>query len=114
MSEFDYEQERRLLSEMGRGVPASYCHVVWKTASGDDPCDYYDELDKARWSIRCVRRFRDGRLLAYSFASPNWRDVMPESAFPSIEEINADDEFLAAEISAGEFEAIWDRATASE
>lgn len=77
----------------------------------DEPIDFYDELDASRWSIRCVRRYRDGRLEAFSYASDNWRDKMPESSLPLVEVINQNPEFAAREISKDEFEDIWSQAT---
>jgi hypothetical protein len=65
----------------------------------------------SRWSIRCVRKYRDGRLEAFSYAGDNWRDEMPESSLPVVEEINQNPEFAAREISKDEFEAIWRQAT---
>jgi hypothetical protein len=95
------------------GPPASYFFGAWITAPDDEPVEWYDELDASRWSIRCVRRYRDGSLEAYSYASPNWRDVMPEAPVPDLEMINRDPEFAAKEISRAEFEAVWDIAARS-
>ena len=93
------------------GPPESYFHGVWFGAGEDDPIEYYDELDSSRWSIRCVRKYRDGSLEAFSYASENWRDKMSESSLPPVEVINQNPEFAAREISKDEFEAIWSRAT---
>ena len=75
--------------------------------------EYYDELDADRYSMRGVRKYRDGRLEACSYASESWRDEMPEGPFPPIDEINHDAEFSAKEISKAEFEAVWGLATRS-
>jgi hypothetical protein len=93
------------------GPPDSYFHGIWITAPEDMPCEYYDELDATRWSIRCVRKYRDGRLEAFSYASSNWRDVMPEIPIPPIASINEDSELSAEEISKAEFENVWNDAT---
>src|SRR5882724_2497942 len=50
------------------GPPACYFHGVWVGAPEDEAVEWYDELDALRWSIRCVRKFRDGSLKAYSYA----------------------------------------------
>ena len=92
------------------GPPEGYFHGVWFAAKEDEPIEYYDELDASRWSIRCVRKYRDGRLEAFSYASDNWRDKMPESSLPLVEVINQNPEFAAREISKDEFEAIWSQA----
>ena len=93
------------------GAADSYFHCIWTSAKADEPIGWYDELDASRCSIRCVRKFRGGRLEAYSYASDNWRDVMPEGPIPPIETINRDPEFFAREISRAEFEAVWSEAT---
>jgi hypothetical protein len=95
------------------GPPVSWFHGVWVTAPDDEAVDWYDELDPQRWSIRCVRRFRDGSLKACSYASPDWRDEMPEASLPPLEEINDNPEFVAKEISKAEFEVVWEEAIRS-
>jgi hypothetical protein len=95
------------------GPPESYFYGVWIDATEDEPCEYYDELDGARWSVRCVRKYRDGRFEAYSYASDNWRDVMPEAPIPPLADINAQEKFSAKEISKAEFETVWDQANRS-
>jgi hypothetical protein len=92
------------------GPPTSYFHCIWLPAQEDEPFEFYDELDASRWSTRCVRRFRDGSLKACSYSSADWRDEMPETAFPNPDEINKNPEFIAKEISKAEFEAIWQNA----
>jgi hypothetical protein len=93
------------------GPPVSWFHGVWVSAADDEPVDWYDELDAQRWSIRWVRKYRDGSLKAYSYASPNWRSEMPERPIPPVEEINENPDFLARQISRDEFQANWDEAT---
>lgn len=95
------------------GPPQSYFHCVWIDAREDEPVDWFDELDALRWSIRCVRRYRDGRFEAYSYASDNWRDVMPEAPVPPLAVINQDSQFSAKEISKAEFEIVWNLANGS-
>ena len=92
------------------GPPVSWVHGVWVSAPEDEPVDWFDELDALRWSIRCVRRFRDGSLRAGCYASSDWRDQMPEAPIPSLEEINGNPEFRAKEITKEEFEILWEEA----
>jgi len=92
------------------GAPDSYFHAVWLAAEEHEPVDWYDELDAKRYPLRCIRRYRDGRLEAFSYASDNWRDVMPEGPFPPITEIKRNPEFSAREISKSEFEMMWSEA----
>lgn len=95
------------------GPPESYFHCVWIDAAEDEPVEWYDELDASRWSVRCVRKYRDGRLEAHSYASDDWRDVMPESPIPPFAIINHDLQSSAKEISKAEFEAVWNQANRS-
>jgi hypothetical protein len=95
------------------GPPECYFHCVWIDAAEDDPVEWYDELDASRWSIRCVKKYRDGRLEAHSYASDNWRDVMPEGPIPQLSIINQDCQFSANEISKAEFETVWNQVNPS-
>ena len=92
------------------GPPVSWIHGVWVSAPDNEPIDWFDELDALRWSIRCVRRFRDGSMRACSYASSNWRDEMPEAPIPPLKEINSNPEFRAKEITKEEFEILWEAA----
>jgi hypothetical protein len=71
-----------LLGPPELGPPVSWFHGVWVTAPDDEPVEWFDELDAERWSIRCVRKLRDGSLKACSYASPDWRHEMPEVPIP--------------------------------
>jgi hypothetical protein len=93
------------------GPPASYFHGVWVGAPEGEAIEWLDELDALRWSIRCVRKFRDGSLKAHSYASADWRDEMPDQPIPPVEEINENADFIAKEITKAEFEDVWKRAT---
>jgi hypothetical protein len=99
------------LSPPTRGPPVSYIHVIWLAAGAGDVHEYYDELDAERWSIRCVRVYSDrSSVVAFSYDSPNWRDVMPEATIDDPEVINRDSQFRARTISREEFEIAWDAA----
>jgi hypothetical protein len=92
------------------GPPVSWLHVAWVSASDDEPVEWYDEVDVLRWSIRCVRKFRNGSVKAYSYASPDWRSEMPDQPIPPLEEINENPDFVARAISKQEFELAWEGA----
>jgi len=81
------------------GPADSYFHAAWFNANEDEPVEYYDELDADRYCMRCVRKYRDGRLEACSYASDNWRDEMPEGPIPPTADINRDPQFSAKGIS---------------
>jgi|SRR5882724_3537299 len=95
------------------GPPASYFHGIWVGAPEDEPVEWFDELDALRWSIRCVRKFADGSVKAYSYAAPDWRYKMPDQPLPPLEEINKNPDFLGKEITNAEFEIVWEKATSS-
>jgi hypothetical protein len=94
------------------GPPTTYFHGVWIGAPEHEAVEWYDELDAERWSIRCVRAFRDGSLKAHSYASPDWRIQMPDQPIPPLEEINANPDFVGREITKAEFDAVWEKAKA--
>jgi hypothetical protein len=96
------------------GPALEYIHVIWLAARADDPQEYYDELDAQRWTRRCVRKFRDGRLAAYSYRQHNWRDVMPEAPIQRAADINCDTQFLARNITQDEFAETWAEAQFQE
>jgi hypothetical protein len=107
------QQPASMMSSPPRlGPPNSYIHVIWLAAFPNDPHEYYDELDTERWSIRCVRVYRDRSYHACGYDSPNWRDVMPEAPVDDPDVINRDSQFRARTISKHEFEAAWRQATA--
>jgi hypothetical protein len=67
----------------------------------------FSEISEGRYEVRKVEMFRDGRL--------DWADerrwspstMLGEVPVPSLEEINMQQEFTAAVISAAEFEQAW-------
>jgi hypothetical protein len=109
----DQDKSSALLPETPElGPPASYFHGTWIGAPEEEAVEWYDELDAERWSIRCVRKFRDGSLRAFSYASADWRCQMPDQPLPPVEEINQNLDFLAREITKAEFETVWEEAQA--
>lgn len=73
----------------------------------------WDELDDRRWTIRCVRRHRDGTLAAYSYDLPHWRDVMPDGPLPPVGTLAADPQLRVRVITREDFETVWNQALAS-
>ena len=84
-----------------------YIKAKWLTASSDDPVLLYSEIDDARREIRKVEVYRDG--------SAGWADQSHECdstmlgilPLPPLDEINAQIEFEAVEITPDEFESAW-------
>lgn len=96
------------------GKPSSYLAVHWQAAASDGAHIYIDEIDAERWCIRCVRKYVDGRSVAFDYGTKNWKALMPETAMPTAVDINRDPQFSALEISAVEFETHWQAATKSK
>ena len=88
-----------------------YVKVRWSHDSPDEPVTYLSELGEDRYETRKVQIYRDGRM--------EWADEQHETPtagvseieFPPLEEIRAQPEFTAQEITAEEFNAAWAQAT---
>jgi hypothetical protein len=85
----------------------SFIVVEWSAPGPGQPQLYYDEIDENRWSIRCIRIFADGTRHAFHERSYNWRDQMPEAAYPTLAEINTDPQFKAKRLFRKDFEKLW-------
>jgi hypothetical protein len=92
----------------------TYLRVRWKHALVDAPVEMLSELDEERWEVRKVDVYADGHM-TYAWGKGASGDTgLRECAVPPIEEIAADPQAEPAEISRDEFEAVWDRAFASD
>lgn len=86
-----------------------YVLVKWKQNNPRYPILLYSELNDARLEVRKIDVYADGHM---GFADPHESTddtglaVVP---FPELSEITKDTEFLPAEISKEEFEAVWAR-----
>ena len=84
-----------------------YVKAKWLTASPGDPLLLYSELDDSRLEIR--------KIDVYSNGSAGWADRSSEHGSarlgivppPSLDEINAQGDFDAVEITPEEFERVW-------
>jgi len=73
----------------------------------DEAVLWYHEVDEGLCEARKVVMFRDGRMeRADTTEHTDYTDLSTEP-LPSLEEINAQDEFEAAEIDELEFEQVW-------
>jgi len=87
-----------------------YVKTIWNHELDDEPVHYFSELDEDGYEVRKVQLFRDGR--------SEWADTDHETAsvglseipFPSVAEISESEECAAEEISAENFEEIWNSA----
>ena len=88
----------------------TYVRLEWIHDHEDEPRFIYSELDDERYETRKIEVFEDGRMVKASEDQPERGStglaVLP---IPSIEETNAigEEEFHAEEISATEFENLW-------
>ena len=84
-----------------------YLRVRWEHDFADDPVDMISEIGPDGYERRKVEVFRDGRL--------GWADKDHEVggtglgriAVPPLDEINAQEEFLASRVEAADFERAW-------
>ncbi len=91
-----------------------YMRVRWIHQDQDDPVEIYSELSDARWELRKIEIFRDGR---YGYASEEGSlDSMGLSLekIPSLEEIARDPEFEPETITKKQFESMWVKALESK
>ena len=85
----------------------TYIRVQWKHSLADEPVLMYSELDDARWEVRKVEVFTDGRCGFASRTVAAGGTRLGKEPIPPLTEIAADPQFLPTEIDQAEFEAIW-------
>lgn len=85
----------------------TYLMVKWVLSVPEDPCVLYSELDEQRMERRKIEVYRDGR---WGFADEHeevGESRLGEAPVPTVDCLNADPEFEAAEIDEEEFEKMW-------
>ena len=93
----------------------TYELLEWIHDHEDEPCLIFSELDDERYETRKIEVFKDGRMVKVSEDNPargsTGLAVLP---VPSIEETNAitEEKLHAQEISAAEFEDLWNSSDA--
>jgi hypothetical protein len=88
-----------------------YIRVGWSHENPAYPVLLYSELDRDSWEVRKVEVYSDGRMghAAHNSACGGTKlGIVPT---PPLAEIASDPQFDPAEISAEEFESIWNKAT---
>lgn len=87
-----------------------YIKVHWKHSFPDEPILLFSELDDMRNEIRKVEVFRD-ELVGYAEGEISKNGTfLSECELPELSMINEDAQFEGVEISAEEFESIWEKA----
>jgi hypothetical protein len=86
-----------------------YQKVLWHHELPDEPVVLYSEIESG-FEIRKVEVYRDGRHDFADGSRSTGTTVLGEKLMPDLDDINQDPEFSATAITAGEFEALWQRA----
>lgn len=84
-----------------------YIRVKWMHSLPDEPITLLSELDDDRYEARKVEIFLDGSRGRASEDVSVGQTMLGVLPVPSIDEINADAQFQAEEITQSEFEAAW-------
>lgn len=87
-----------------------YIKVKWIHQLPDEPVLLYSELDKDFWEKRKVEVFPDGSAFFASEEESHGDTGLSIEPLPSLEEIGSDPQFEPEEISAPEFEKVWEAA----
>lgn len=84
-----------------------YLRVHWFHDSLQDPVVLYSEVDDEGREVRKVDEYLEGRRDLAGSGIETGSTFLAEGRFASLEEINADSQFEAAEIPSEEFEVVW-------
>jgi len=87
-----------------------YLRVVWSHDFVDEPVELFSEVGPDGYECRKVERFRDGRIGWADGENEVGGTGLGEMPIASIDEINEQDEFQAATISAEQFGRAWNQA----
>jgi hypothetical protein len=90
----------------------NYLKVKWKHSFSDEPVLLYSELDDARWELRKVEVFPDGKMGYAAAGKDSGGTKLTKEPLPSLAQIAFDTQFEPVVISGAEFESVWDEATA--
>lgn len=94
---------------MRQQIPRNtYISVRWIHAHPEKPTLLVSELNAARLELRKIEYFKNGRVGTASRGHSNGGTLLGTKPVPALEEINADRQFVAEEISEVEFNTQWD------
>jgi hypothetical protein len=85
----------------------TYIRVRWKHSIPTEPVYLYSELDDARWEVRKIEVFLDGRRGYASAAESVGGTRLGTVPVPLLVELAADSQFEPDEITGEEFERVW-------
>jgi len=86
-----------------------YLCVKWNHSFPNEPVLLYSELDDARWEIRKVEIYSDGRLNFACNEKSTGSTGLSLEPIPPLFEIAADPQFEPKEITKNEFEEVWSK-----
>ena len=87
--------------------------VTWHHENPDYPIELFSELDNARFEVRKVEIFRDGRKCFADVSNRSGETALGILPVPPLEEIALDHQFTPRLVTRDEFEAAWIAATQS-
>lgn len=87
-----------------------YIKVLWHHDCPDDPIELYSEVGDDGWEVRKIELYRDGRYGLAGSEGSTGSTGLSDEPIPDIAEIAALEEFTPDEISADEFETVWQNA----
>ncbi len=96
---------------MKNEIALHYVSVEWLHSTPSEPVHLYYELDTDRYERRKVEVYRDETMNSASESHGQGSTFLAWEPHPSQAEIEADSEFRVREITAQEFDAVWNRAS---
>lgn len=91
-----------------------YIKVRWVHNLPNAPVVLYSELNPERWEIRKVEVYADGRADCADAEVQTGSTNLGIEPLPAPEEIAADPQFIPLELSAEEFQFVWEKAKARQ
>jgi len=85
----------------------TYMRVKWKHSLPTEPVLLYSELDGARWELRKIEVFADGRRDFATASEATGGTRLSKEPLPTLDEIARDPQFEPTEITRAEFEEVW-------
>ncbi len=85
----------------------SYISVRWIHANPQEPILLVSELSSVRMELRKIEYFKSGKVGTASREHSSGGTMLSTEPIPELAEINADQQFVAQEISEAEFNSQW-------
>lgn len=89
---------------VGRKVSVTYLMSHWIHDFADEPILLYSELDDHRYEVRKIELYRNGRVGYASAEGGHGGAGLSLEPIPTMMDILRNSEFMAAEVSRGDFE----------